>query len=161
MTNEDVGVLAGKCQECVHLNTLDDCEGLTKATFDLTPCSRYKFDSSVMEDGTEEETQDLPVTAQVLGTSPDNAKIVTDVAQSKDVVRVTEQSTNGKESPADKFKRILAKRMKRMEYELKLLAQFGRLHNQYEWTQGQVDDIMATLQKGIDTIKIELTKYAG
>ena len=140
-------MLAKLCQECKTGND-GKCEGKTaeEIAAQKNKCNKYVFDNACLDDA--EET-------------PVETPIIADVAQSKDVIKVTKRCAISGETPADRFKRILAKRMIRIQYELKLLAQFGRLHKGYAWTQVQVDEVLTALNKGIETVKTELTTYAN
>lgn len=154
-------VLASKCQECIHANSKADCEGLTKAEFDANPCHRYKFDSSCIED--EQETKEQT-----------NEQMPVDIPIEETPIEKQEQTTpetKGKETPAEKFRRIAGKRLERCQYELKLLAQLGRLSVAYtrkdgskalayEYTHDQVNTIVNTLQNAVEHVRIELTQYA-
>lgn len=161
-------VLAGKCQECVHANSKTDCEGLTKAEFDANPCHKYKFDASCVENETEDE-QTLVEDAPEQEGPTEETIIEKEKTKSEQIVDVA--ITKQKETPAEKFIRISNKRLERCRYELKLMAQLGRLSVTYtrkdgskalayEFTHEQVATIANTLQNAVDSVKIELTQYA-
>jgi hypothetical protein len=67
-------------------------------------------------------------------------------------------SGTGTESLADKFVRISGKRLTRALYELKLMAQFGRLRKQYDWTQEQADAIVLALKQAVDKVEQQLRR---
>ena len=137
--NENIGMLSKHCQECIHANTLGDCEGKTNEELHQIPCSRWEFDVNLLDESEDEQQLES-----------ENKGYTVDAIDSNVPPK--------NESPANKFKRISAKRLKRTLYELKLLAQFGRLHKQYEWTQQQADEIVAILQEAIDKVKNKLAK---
>lgn len=135
-------MLSKKCQECTHANTIGDCEGRTNEELQRTPCGKWEFDMNLLAES-EEELGERQEQNKPLATNYDD--------NDKPIIN---------ETPADKFRRISANRLKRALYDLKLLAQFGRLYRQYEWTQAQADDIMVALQKGVDVVNYNLTSKA-
>jgi len=164
-------ILSRYCQEC-KLSSTGECGGKTDEELnqqtpsvinDKTPgirCSRYVFndlDETIDEDFDNDEPTDAELN---------------EIEQKESVNKVPQTQTNKKETPAERFDRIVKKRLERTLYELKLLAQFGRLAilrvnikdgrevRQYEWTHQRADEIKVILQKAVDFVNDELGKYA-
>ena len=164
---ENYGMLIHKmCQECTHL-TQGNCEGktvdevrLTRKTGE-TPCSKYEFDMSLLQD----EPEDMPAKEQETCKTVEKNETVepqqttNETIKEKslitEVINIGSKRINIYETKHQKFKRLSSKRLL---VALDNIRKLSNLTNKavYEWNETDKTYIVSTIRKAVDKLENKL-----